>query len=155
MKQTWRKVFETRIAATAEELWSFHASAEALKVLTPPGRKLVPISTDLRVENGLLHVMGFRQFGLPMVWKARISEVDPPFGFVDTAEQSPFAFWQHRHSFIRDGEGSILRDEIEYAPPGGPLAGLINRLMVSNDLDCLFAFRHSVTKQELESKSHS
>lgn len=145
------RVWETRIHCTVEALFDFHRSAEALTLLTPPNRQ-VQIVGDAEVRNGALHVLRIRQFGLPMEWHARISQVDPPNGFTDTAERSPFAYWQHHHRFIPEGSGAILRDEVTYRMPLGPLGQIADRLFVARDLDRLFAFRHAQTKRALEAQ---
>jgi ligand-binding SRPBCC domain-containing protein len=145
------RIYECRIAAPVQKVWDFHSSVAALRVLTPPGRQIEPVGDDLDVREGALHVLKFRQFGLTMEWRARISEVDPPRQFVDTAEKSPFPMWRHRHEFIAEGPAeTLIRDTIQYEPPGGPLAWLVDRLFIARDLERLFAFRHDATRRTLE-----
>lgn len=148
-----QKVFSTLVRATVEEVWAFHSSAEALRVLTPKERHVELIDKDLSVREGALHRIRVRQFGLPLLWYARISEVEPPHAFTDTAERSPFPFWRHRHEFLEHPEGCLLKDTVDYVPPGGPLSGLVDALVVSKQLDELFRFRHRATKAALESKA--
>lgn len=143
----FRKVYESVLPATVDELWEFHQWPRALEFLTPPGRKLERAS-EMPLHNGALHVLRFRLFGvLPMEWRARISEVNPPYGFVDTAEKSPFAYWRHHHEFAEHADGALLRDTIDYFPPFGNLS---NSLIVSKQLDDLFAFRHRRTREGIE-----
>jgi ligand-binding SRPBCC domain-containing protein len=149
------KVYETRILCPVQKLWDFHSSANALRILTPPDVEIQVVSTNNDVREGALHVIKSKQFGLWLTWKARISKVNPPFGFTDTAEKSPFKSWIHHHDFIElDGE-CILRDTIHYQPPGGPIAKLINELMINDRLDSMFHHRHKVTKAMLESEKAS
>ena len=136
------RIYESKIPATVERLWKFHSSAEALRALTPESQRVEIVGEDLSVRNGALHVIRVRQFGIPMVWKARLSEVDPPHGFRDTAEQSPFPFWTHLHEFIDDGDGSILRDTVTYRSPGGAIG---DWLITRRQIDRLFKFRHAST----------
>ncbi len=145
-----RRVFETRIAAPVEKVWAFHESVEALKALTPPDRNVTVMSEDTAVREGALHVLRVVMFGVPIVWKARITDVQPPFGFTDTAEKSPFAAWRHRHDFLPDGDGTLLRDTVEYRAPFGPLGALAHRLFIDRDIERMFAYRHRVTKEALE-----
>ncbi len=142
--------YETLLRTTVDRLWEFHASAAALKVLTPPDRHVEVVGDDLQVRDGALHILRVRQFGIPMEWRARISEVDPPNGFTDTAEKSPFPYWKHRHQFLPHPEGALLRDDIEYRPPGGPLSPIIDRLLVGPQLDEMFRYRHEATRKALE-----
>lgn len=145
------KVFETKVDASPEEVWKFHSSAKSLETLTPRNRRAKLISSEMAVEDDALHVMRIRLFGIiPVVWKARISQVTPPYGFTDQAEKSPFKFWRHRHDFIPDGEGTLIRDMIAYIVPFGKLGKLVNKIYVSKDIDSLFAFRHEATKKALD-----
>lgn len=144
------KVFETKVNASPEEVWKFHSSAKSLEILTPRNRRARLVSSQMAVEDDALHVMQIRLFGIiPVVWKARISQVTPPYGFTDDAEKSPFKFWRHRHDFIPDGDGTLIRDRITYAVPFGILGKLVNKVYISKDIDGLFAYRHEATKKAL------
>ena len=92
-----------------------------------------------------------QQFGIWLTWKARISDVNPPYGFVDTAEQSPFSSWRHHHEFQQDGEGSLLIDHVSYELPMGPLGNIANKIFLHRQLEAMFDYRHEVTKKELDS----
>lgn len=145
-------VVESVLPCTPQELWEFHASAEALMALTPTNRRVEVLSEDLAVRDGALHILRVRQFGIPLVWHARISEVDPPRGFVDTAERSPFAYWRHHHEFLPHPEGALLRDTVMYQLPFGPLGMIADWLFVRRDLETMFAFRHKHTQELLTQK---
>lgn len=141
------KVYETRILAPVQKVWDFHSSADALKILTPPGQEVTLLSKDNAVRDGAIHIIQTKKFGLKIVWKAKIHGVRPPHEFTDTAIKSPFKSWTHRHEFI-DAEGdTILRDTVTYTPPGGPLRKLVNTMMIEEEIDKLFKYRHRVTKE--------
>ena len=142
-------VYETHLAASPEAVWQFHSSTEALQLLTPPTRKVEFLSTDLAVREGIIQVIRARQYGIPMVWRVRLTEVNPPHGFRDTALQSPFATWTHHHEFLADGDGTLLRDTVTYRLPLGFLGNIADRLFVRRELDQLFAFRHRATAAAL------
>jgi ligand-binding SRPBCC domain-containing protein len=143
------QVFESKINATVERVWAFHSSVEALKTLTPPGQSVEIIGEETAVREGALHVLRIRQGPLKMVWKARITGVTPPVGFTDTAEKSSFAFWQHRHEFVPDGEGTVLRDTVTYAVAFGPIGWLAEALFVRRLVARLFRHRHEATWKAL------
>jgi ligand-binding SRPBCC domain-containing protein len=146
------KVFETYIKAPVQKLWDFHSSASALRILTPAEQEIQLISKNLDVREGALHEMKTKQFGIWITWKARITKVNPPHGFTDTAEKSPFKSWTHHHDFIENEGDCILRDTIHYELKGGPLAKLIDEVAVSEKLDKMFNYRHRVTKEHLETE---
>ncbi len=145
-----RKEFRTVIKTDVASLWNFHSSAEALVNLTPPGRKLQIVSTDLTVRENATHEFKVKTGPLWISWCARLTEVSSPHGFRDTALKSPFKAWSHRHDFLPHKEGALLQDVIEYSLPFGTLGVLVNRLFVSRDLDRLFEFRHTQTRRALE-----
>lgn len=148
----YTKVFELRVDASPEKVWEFHSSAQALSKLTPPNKRVKLLSRDLSVFDGAIHEMRIMLFGfIPSTWRARIDQVTPPYGFTDQAEKSPFAFWRHRHDFIPDGDGTIIRDIVVYEMPFGKLGKAVHKLLLSKDIERLFAFRHQATKKALES----
>lgn len=139
------KLYEVRLNAPPEQVWEFFSSVESLALLTPPGRRMTLIGDEREVRNGALHVARIWQFGLiPILWKARISQVTPPYGFTDQAERSPFKFWRHRHDIIPVDGGTLVRDTVAYQLPFGTIGKGLNRLVVSKDLDRLFEHRKRV-----------
>jgi ligand-binding SRPBCC domain-containing protein len=150
-----RRQYETKISASMEALWAFHGSAEVLRKLSPPGQTVRPVGEEIELRDGALHVLEIRSGPIRFQWRARISDVQAPgpgideAGFTDTAEKSPFPSWRHRHAFLRTSEGCLLRDTIDYTPPGGLFAPLVN-LVASRMIDLMFRHRHRVTKAELE-----
>ena len=149
------KVFETKIKAPVQKLWDFHSTASALKILTPPQQEIQLVSKDLDVKDGAIHHLKTKQFGLWLNWQAKITNVNPPFGFTDTAIQSPFKSWIHHHDFIdQDGE-SILRDTVHYELKGGIIGKIINQLFVEEKIESMFRYRHRTTKSHLETNKAS
>lgn len=132
--------FRSRFDASADRLREFHASAEALKLLSPPPAT-VRLLSDGTVRDGALHVIETRFLGLKVGrWEARISDVGPT-GFTDTMEKGPMRSWRHVHRFLPDEGGSVLEDEVTFAP--GFVAPLVR---------LLFAFRHRTTRRALATR---
>ncbi|MEM6459708.1 MAG: SRPBCC family protein [Planctomycetota bacterium] len=80
--------------------------------------------------------------GLGVRWRTLITEVDALRRFVDEQAKGPYAAFAHEHTFEPTDDGTLTRDVIRYRPPGGPLAGLVDRLAVRRDLRALFVCRH-------------
>lgn len=144
----YTKVFELRVPAPVGRVWEFYRSGSSLEKLSPPGSHVRMATPDAKVEEGALHEIRMRKFGLPIKWLARISQVTPPYGFTDQAEKSPFAFWRHRHDFIPDGEGTLIREILVYEMPFGKLGKAVHKLRVEKDIEALFAYRQEVMKKE-------
>lgn len=142
---------ESLIRAAPERVFAFHELPDALQRLTPPweSARVVRAAPDLSV--GAVAVVETRLFGLvPVQWVARHTAYDPPRMFEDVQDKGPFRSWRHRHVVEPHAEGALLRDEIEYEPPLGPLGRLAAPLVVEPRLRKLFAYRHAVTREWCE-----
>lgn len=142
-------VFESVLPCSPTKLWEFHASAEALAKLTPPDRKIQLLSEDLEVRQGAVHTMRVRQYGIWMLWVAKITTVEPPNRFCDVAEKSPFKKWEHCHEFLPHENGALLRDFVTYELPFGVLGRLVDWLFVRRSIENLFHYRHAKTREIL------
>ncbi|QIB48128.1 SRPBCC family protein [Streptomyces aureoverticillatus] len=85
-----------------------------------------------RMELGDTVTWDARHFGLRWRMTSRISVLDRPGHFVDEQVSGPFKHWHHAHYFEPDGgEGTVMRDVIDYAAP----LGLLGRVVESAVLD--------------------
>lgn len=121
------------------EVFPFFADAGNLERLTPPWlgfRILTPppiaMSAGARIDYRL------RVHGLPLRWRTRIEVWDPPHRFVDVQLRGPYRLWHHTHTFEEGDGGTLCRDVVRYAVPGG---ALVDRLFVRRDVERIFAFR--------------
>ncbi len=125
-----------------EEVFAFFSDAFNLQRITPPWvgfRILTPPPIEMRV--GTLIDYQIKLHGLPVRWRTRICEWQPPHRFVDEQLRGPYKRWRHEHTFEQIDGVTLCRDTVEYAVPGGPLAPLIHRLLVKRDVDRIFGFR--------------
>jgi len=127
------------------KVFPFFAAAEHLEHLTPPFlnfRILTPqpivISLGTRIQYQLkLH-------GIPVRWESEITGWNPPHFFSDDQLRGPYRHWHHEHTFEERHGGTLVRDKVEYAVPGG---SLINRLLVAPDLRRIFDYCTATLKQ--------
>jgi ligand-binding SRPBCC domain-containing protein len=142
---------ETRIAAAPSEVFAFHESPGALRALTPPGLRLVIREGGNALRPGSKVVLETSFGPLRLRWVAVHTEYDPPHLFADRQESGPFARWYHRHRFLDDGQGgTLLRDEIEFAPPLGLLGRTLMGWYLLRKLERLFEYRHEATRRHVE-----
>jgi ligand-binding SRPBCC domain-containing protein len=76
-----------------------------------------------------------------MAWRTRIDAWEPGRRFVDSQLKGPYRSWYHEHSFRADGNATLMRDRVWYAPPLGPVGALANALVVAPQLRGIFGFR--------------
>jgi ligand-binding SRPBCC domain-containing protein len=145
--------FTLNIKAPIEEVWAFHESVESLFVLTPPYIMITLEEPPETARQGVLYALKIRRFGIPVRWLAEYTVFEPPHRFVDRQVKGhgPFTFWQHEHRFEESPAGTLLTDTVTYTPPFGLLGRIADKLLIRRDLVKMFAYRHKITKQQLES----
>lgn len=136
-----------RLPHAVEHVFEFFSRAENLAAITPPSlgfEILTPLPVDMRA--GALIDYRIRLHGLPMRWRTRITEWNPPFGFVDVQERGPYALWEHTHRFRSDGpHATVMDDEVRYELPFGALGSLALPL-VRRQLRGIFGYRRSTVE---------
>jgi len=142
---------EQRLHGPPAEVFGFFADARNLEAITPPllaFRMLTP--EPITMAAGTLLRYRLRVRGVPVNWLTRIAEWDPPHRFVDEQLEGPYALWHHTHTFEDDGAGgTLMRDEVRYALPLGPLGELAHAL-VRRDIERIFDHRAALVPQLLE-----
>lgn len=131
---------EQWLARPLNEVFAFFADACRLEDLTPPFLNFhVVTPTPIEMRTGTKIDYRLRLHGIPIGWRSEISEWNPPYGFVDRQLKGPYRIWHHTHSFEEQNGGTLVRDTVDYAVPGGRL---IHWLLVRRDLERIFAYRH-------------
>jgi len=90
------------------------------------------------MNPGALIDYRLRLRGIPIRWQSEITAWEPPHRFVDEQRRGPYRQWIHEHTFVEQEGGTLARDRVQYAVPGG---SLVNYLFVARDLKRVFAFR--------------
>jgi ligand-binding SRPBCC domain-containing protein len=130
-----------------EEVFAFFADAVNLELITPPWLRFQILSPlPIAMRQGALIDYRLRLRGVPLGWQTQISVWEPPLRFVDAQLRGPYRRWVHEHLFEESDGGTLCRDRVEYAVPGG---WLVERLLVRPDLDRIFAYRRERLKKIL------
>lgn len=142
-------VKESVFPVSAEVLWSFHERPDALQLLTPPWQRTEVVQPPASLEAGTRVVLRTK---LGPLWQTIIAEhvaYERGHMFADRMLKGPFAEWLHRHIVTARGPfESVLRDEIDYELPLGPLGRLFGGPFARRELERLFDYRHEVTRRE-------
>jgi len=133
---------ETVIDRPIDEAFAFFARPQNLGRITPPGLGFELRSSDTAMREGLEIDYRIRPLlGIPVGWRSRIAAYDPPHGFRDVQMTGPYRSWDHRHTFVAEGTGTRVVDDIEYTLPLGPLGTLAHHLVVREQLEDIFRHR--------------
>ncbi len=143
-------VYTSRIAASAERVFRWHAEPGALARLTPPWEKMEVVEPAPGIRNGDGGVLRVHLGPIPVLWKFEHSDYQEGRQFRDVQTAGPFRRWQHTHLFIPDGSAACrLEDRIVYQLPFGWLGNLLGGRMVRGKLQRTFEYRHRVTAEAL------
>lgn len=121
------------------EVFEFFADAHNLETLTPPMLRFEVLTpAPIPMAAGTLIDYQLRLRGIPMRWQSEITAWEPPHRFVDEQRRGPYSLWVHEHTFEEKDGGTLARDIVNYAVPGG---ALVNRLFVAQDVRGIFEYR--------------
>ncbi|MEE3370793.1 MAG: SRPBCC family protein [Planctomycetota bacterium] len=137
----FRLIAEQTLPGSRADVFSFFADAFQLERITPGWLHFAVLaSRPLDIQAGTLIDYRLRLHGLPIRWKTRIRDWQPPFRFVDEQLKGPYRHWHHEHTFLEAGPDTLVRDIVDYRVPGG---ALIHSLFVKHDLRRIFQFRQA------------
>jgi ligand-binding SRPBCC domain-containing protein len=142
---------ETWIDAPRELVFAFHQRPDAFALLLPPWEKSRVLRPPTSLEVGTLVVVETKLGPLWVRIEAEHVVYVPNERFEDVMRKGPFARWHHRHLFVAQGAGCLLRDEITYELPLGALGRTFGGAFARQKLERMFAYRHVVTAREVAS----
>jgi ligand-binding SRPBCC domain-containing protein len=131
----------TVLPRSIDRVFDFFSSAANLEAITPPLLRFrIVTPSPIVMREGALIEYSLRLRGIPMRWRTRIDEWNPPYHFVDTQIRGPYRLWRHTHRFVAVDGGTEMTDTVEYALPFGPLGAIFHPL-VRRDLRFIFDHR--------------
>lgn len=143
------------IAGNPADHFPFFSAAENLETITPPwlNFRIVKKSTE-QIQEGTLIDYKLRIKGLPVKWRTRIENWNPPNKFVDTQLRGPYQTWHHTHTFEKVGSGTLMTDRVLYRMYFWPF-GDFALPMVKKDVMAIFSYRKQIIEKLLGSKNQS
>ena len=86
------------VTADPQRCWAFFATADKLRLITPPWLDFHIVRGGDLVRDA---VLGYTicWMGLPVKWRTRIIDWAPPRQFIDLQVRGPYALWLHQHTF--------------------------------------------------------
>jgi ligand-binding SRPBCC domain-containing protein len=136
---------EQLLGGSLDEVFAFFTDVENLGRITPRwlGFRVLDPRPPALTEGAIIDY-SIRLAGVPVRWRTRIVDWQPRERFRDVQERGPYALWEHTHSFREVAGGVLMRDEVRYALPFGPLGSLAHAVAVRASLDRIFAYRNQV-----------
>jgi uncharacterized protein (TIGR01777 family) len=136
----------TVIDAPLDKVFAFFSRAENLGLFTPAAMRFEIQSGAAAITNGSTIDYRLRVGPMPIRWRTRIAEWEPPHCFIDLQELGPYRCWWHKHTFSAQGSRTVMEDHVYYAPPFGGLGRLANRWFIVPRLRQIFGYRRDVIR---------
>ncbi len=150
------RIFETeqRISRPRHEVFEFFSDAKNLERITPPWLKFKILSqSSPKIGFNTEFKYRLQIHGLPVFWKTRIIEWNPPDSFVDFQEKGPYSLWHHTHTFVEDAHGTLMTDRVRYRVPLGALGDFLLGEWVTRDVQEIFEYRAKAIEEIFSSKN--
>jgi ligand-binding SRPBCC domain-containing protein len=93
-----------------------------------------------------------RHFGCMVQHTSRITVYERPLHFQDAMVRGLFKNFQHDHFFEAQGEATLMKDEMEFVAPLGPLGILAERIALEGHLRDLLERRNACIRRVAESE---
>jgi ligand-binding SRPBCC domain-containing protein len=150
MKTFWLKT-QLWLPQSREKVFGFFSNPQNLDRLTPAWLNFEILTAPAFITRGTLLYYRLRVRGIPIQWQSQITAWEPPTRFVDQQTRGPYSLWIHEHLFEESEGGTLVKDNVEYAVPGGRL---VQQLLVAPDLERIFTYRHRVLEGLFGAKKH-
>ncbi len=125
-------------------------------IAAPPERCFY-LLRDPRLHTGHVEVDGELGVGQRVVFgrglfatTMAVGEHDPPHRLVDVMVSGPFRSFVHVHEFDTAGEGTLMRDTLEWEMPFGIAGCVVDRIFLERHLRRLVAGRNMRLKHLAE-----
>ncbi len=133
-----------------EEAWAFFSRPENLNELTPADMSF-EILSDIKdkpmYEGMLIRYKIAPMLNIKMNWCTEITHIRDREYFIDEQRFGPYALWHHEHHFKAVEGGTLMKDQLHYAIPFGPIGQLANAIFVGNKVEEIFDFRYQAIEE--------
>ena len=138
------------VRSDPDRVFEFFSLAGNLQALTPDWLAFQILTPEpIAMRRGTTIDYRLRLHGIPLRWTTLIEQWEPGRCFIDTQLRGPYRLWSHLHEFEAHPDGTLVRDEVLYALPGGALGNVAHPLFVGRDLRRVFDFRHGAVERLL------
>ena len=141
----------TRVAASRERCFDLARDLDLhVRSMQHTSERAVAGRTTGLIELGEEVTWEGRHFGILHRHTSRITQLERPKHFRDSMVRGRFARFDHDHYFETDGAETLMRDEVAFASPLGPIGWLVDRLYLTRYLTTLLERRNGEIKREAE-----
>ncbi|PZX46846.1 SRPBCC family protein [Algoriphagus chordae] len=133
-----------------ETLWDFISDPKNLKKITPEYMGFDITSENLpdQMYQGMIVSYNVSPlFGIKTTWVTEITHVKHQEYFVDEQRVGPYKLWHHQHFLRATPSGTEMEDIVTYQPPMGLMGSFMNKVIIAQKLEEIFAHRHKMMNE--------
>ncbi|MBP6508692.1 MAG: TIGR01777 family oxidoreductase [Opitutaceae bacterium] len=143
-----------RIERPADEVFAWHERPGTFARLAPPWEQIKLVGAHPGIRAGARVTVRSKILGFTSEWVVEHCDYVAGRQFRDVMRKGPFARWEHLHRIEPEGENACtLTDQITFELPLGALGRGLAGAWVQRKLARMFAYRHAVTKADVEAAS--
>lgn len=136
-------IYESVVPHAREQVFAWHERQGAFQRLTPGWETVRVLEQSGGIRDGARVRLVMKRGPVSLQWRLEHRDFVENEQFVDVQLDGPFRRWTHVHRFIEaPGGATLMRDEIDWLPPGGAVGTWAARPVLERDLRRGFAFRH-------------
>ncbi|SFR62254.1 Ligand-binding SRPBCC domain-containing protein [Microbacterium azadirachtae] len=144
-------VLERTIAAPVERVFALSLDVGVhVESMSAHAERIVGGVGEGSMAEGDTVTWSARHFGMRFRMTSIVFDVDRPRAFSDRQLRGPFAAFRHRHTFAPVPEGTLMRDEIDFRSPLGPVGRLVDALVMRRHLVRLIQQRNDTLAARAE-----
>lgn len=144
---------EQWLDASISEVFGFFSDEKNLEELTPPLLRFkVEGKSTLQISEGTLINYNLKIRGVPTRWVTLIKDWVPGKSFIDIQKSGPYKKWEHLHTFVPMGRGTLMTDKVQYQLPLGALGHIGVHWLVKKDLVKIFDYRWKAIRKRFPFK---
>jgi ligand-binding SRPBCC domain-containing protein len=132
---------EMTFARPIEEVFDFFRRSANIIRTSPPDLNLQLLEAPELLQQGSRIVLQARRFGIAQRIESEVVALDLNALLVDEGRAGPFRKWVQTHRFEKTPQGTRVRFQIDYEPPGGLLGLLVTAAAMGREIQSVFAFR--------------
>jgi ligand-binding SRPBCC domain-containing protein len=144
-----RIVLRTEIAASMETCFDLSRDVSVHTGSGGDERAVAGVTTG-RLDLGDEVTFEARHLGMRWRMTSRITELERPSRFVDEMTKGPFKRWRHEHLFSATDRGTMMLDDVRYAPMFWPLSWPVDRLFFRSYMRRLLERRNRFLRRQAE-----
>ena len=138
------------VRSPLEKTWEFFSTAANLPLITPAWLGFTMRSQEpVTIGQDALLDYTIRWMGVPIRWRTKIIDWDPPRQFIDMQVRGPYALWHHQHTFREAREGVECFDRVVYRVPVPLVGRAVHAAVVRRQLLEIFRYRRKVIGERL------